>query len=37
MNHRADYKQASHAAFNAMLSMETYVRGSGLEHSLLNS
>lgn len=35
MNHRLDYKAASPAAFNAMLSMETCVRGSGLEHSLL--
>ena len=36
MNHsRADYKAASPGAFNAMLGLETYVRGSGLEHALL--
>ncbi len=32
---RIDYKQASPGAYKAMLNMETYVRGSGLEHSLL--
>ncbi|HRP27888.1 MAG TPA: carboxymuconolactone decarboxylase family protein [Burkholderiaceae bacterium] len=37
MNHhpRTDYKEASPGAFKAMLDMETYVRRSGLEHSLL--
>lgn len=35
MSHRVDYKNASPAAFKAMLSMEAQVRGSGLEHSLL--
>ena len=35
MNHRADYKAASPAAFKAMLALETCVRNSGLEHSLL--
>ncbi len=35
MTHRADYKQASPGAFQAMLGMEAQVRGSGLEHSLL--
>ena len=35
MNHRVDYKAASPAAFKAMLGMETCVRNSGLEHSLL--
>lgn len=36
MSHsRVDYMQASPGAFKAMLSMETYVRGSGLEHALL--
>ena len=32
---RADYKGASSGAFKAMLDMETYARGSGLEHSML--
>ncbi|MFI4969621.1 MAG: carboxymuconolactone decarboxylase family protein [Lysobacterales bacterium] len=36
MNTRIDYKQASPAAFKAMLDMETCVRRSGLEHSLLD-
>ncbi len=35
MSHRVDYKSASPAAFKAMLGMETHVRHSGLEHSLL--
>lgn len=36
MSHsRVDYKAASPGAFKAMLGLETYVRGSGLEHSLL--
>lgn len=37
MNHRprTDYQEASPGAFKAMLGMEAYVRGSGLEHSLL--
>ena len=37
MNHqsRADYKGASPGAFKVMLDMEAFVRGSGLEHSLL--
>jgi AhpD family alkylhydroperoxidase len=35
MNHRADYKAASAASLKAMLGMETCVRHSGLEHSLL--
>lgn len=35
MSPRLDYKAVSPAAFKAMLDMETCVRGSGLEHSLL--
>lgn len=35
MSHRVDYRTASPAAFKAMLGMEAHVRGSGLEHSLL--
>lgn len=35
MTQRLDYKAASPAAFKAMLDLETYARGSGLEHSLL--
>lgn len=35
MKHRVDYKQASPAAYKAMLNMESYVRGSGLDHLLL--
>jgi AhpD family alkylhydroperoxidase len=35
MNHRIDYRTASPAAFKAMLAMETQVRHSGLEHSLI--
>jgi len=35
MNHRIDYRTASPAAFEAMLAMETQVRHSGLEHSLI--
>ena len=35
MSPRLDYKAVSPAAFKAMLGMETCVRGSGLEHSLL--
>lgn len=36
MNHsRVDYKAAPPGAFKAMLGLETYVRGSGLEHALL--
>ena len=36
MTSRLDYKTVSPAAFKAMLGMETCVRGSGLEHSLLD-
>ena len=36
MSPRLDYKAVSPAAFKAMLDMETCVRGSGLEHSLLD-
>ena len=35
MTQRIDYKNASPGAFKAMLGLEGYVRGSGLEHSLL--
>jgi AhpD family alkylhydroperoxidase len=35
MTQRIDYKNASPDAFKAMLGLEGYVRGSGLEHSLL--
>ena len=35
MQQRIDYKQAAPGAFKAMLGLETYVRGSGLDHSLL--
>lgn len=35
-NHtRMDYQKADPAAVRAMMGLETYVRGSGLEHSLL--
>jgi AhpD family alkylhydroperoxidase len=33
---RIDYKQVAPAAFRAQLAFETYVRNSGLEHSLLH-
>jgi alkylhydroperoxidase family enzyme len=33
---RIDYKQIAPAAFRAQLGVETYVRASGLEHSLLH-
>lgn len=32
---RIDYTQAAPAAFKAMLALERYVRGSGLEHPLI--
>lgn len=32
---RFDYKQAAPGAYRAHVGLETYVRGSGLEHSLL--
>lgn len=35
MKQRLDYKSASANGFKAMLGLETYVRNSGLEHSLL--
>lgn len=35
MSGRIDYRTASPAAFKAMLAMETQVRDSGLEHSLI--
>jgi AhpD family alkylhydroperoxidase len=35
MNERIDYKTAAPGALKAMLGLETYVRNSGLEHSLL--
>lgn len=35
MTQRLDYSKASPDAFKAMLHLETYVRNSGLEHSLL--
>ena len=35
MKQRIDYKQVAPEAYKAMLGIETYVRGSGLEHSLL--
>lgn len=35
MQQRIDYKQAAPGALTAMLGLETYVRESGLEHSLL--
>ena len=35
MSQRLDYKAAAPAAFKAMLDLEMYARGSGLEHSLL--
>lgn len=35
MKERIDYKTAAPGAFKAMLELESYVRGSGLEHSLL--
>ncbi|MCE1250857.1 MAG: carboxymuconolactone decarboxylase family protein [Comamonadaceae bacterium] len=35
MKQRLDYRQASPAAFQAMLGLEQYSRSSGLEHSLL--
>ena len=35
MSGRIDYRTASPAAFKAMLAMEAQVRGSGLEHSLI--
>ncbi len=36
MDQRIDYKTAAPGAFKAMLGLETYVRSSGLEHSLLD-
>jgi len=33
---RIDYKQVAPAAFRAQAGLETYVRNSGLEHSLLH-
>ena len=33
---RFDYRQVAPAAYRALLGLETYVRGSGLEHSLLH-
>ncbi|HEX5072416.1 MAG TPA: carboxymuconolactone decarboxylase family protein [Gemmatimonadaceae bacterium] len=33
---RIDYRKVAPAAYRAMLGLETYVRGSGLEHSLLH-
>ena len=35
MKQRLDYKQTAPAAFQAMLALESYVRQSGMEHSLL--
>lgn len=35
MTQRIDYKKAAPGVFAAMLGLETYLRGSGLEHSLL--
>jgi len=35
MTERIDYKKVAPEAYNAMLAIETYVRRSGLEHSLL--
>ncbi len=35
MTQRIDYRQAAPDAYKAMLAVETYVRRSGLEHSLL--
>ena len=35
MKQRIDYKQVAPDAYKAMLGIEAYVRGSGLEHSLL--
>jgi AhpD family alkylhydroperoxidase len=35
MTQRIDYKKVAPEAYKAMLGIETYVRGSGLEHSLL--
>ena len=35
MKQRIDYRKAAPEAYKAMLGIETYVRGSGLEHSLL--
>ncbi len=35
MEPRLDYRQAAAGAFQAMLGMEQYIRGCGLEHSLL--
>ena len=35
MKQRIDYKKVAPEAYKAMLSIEAYVRGSGLDHSLL--
>ncbi len=35
MKQRLDFKTASPGAFEAMLGLETYVRGCGIEHALL--
>lgn len=35
MKQRIDYKRVAPEAYKAMLGIETYARGSGLEHSLL--
>ena len=35
MKQRIDYKKVAPEAYKAMLGIEAYVRGSGLEHSLL--
>ena len=35
MKERIDYKKVAPEAYKAMLGIEAYVRGSGLEHSLL--
>lgn len=35
MSKRIDYRKASPAGLKAMLGLETYVHGSGLEHSLI--
>ena len=35
MTQRIDYKKVAPEAYKAMLGIEAYVRGSGLEHSLL--
>jgi len=35
MKERIDYKKVAPGAYKAMLAVETYVRSSGLEHSLL--